>query len=490
MQLQDAGLLRHDAYIDGRWRPASSGQRFVVNNPADGKALAEVADLDASDARAAIAAAAAALPAWRAQTFDARARLLKRWFSLINQHQEDLARLITLEEGKPLAEARGEVSYAASFVEWFAEEARRVCGDVISSPKAGQRLLVLKQAVGVCALITPWNFPVAMITRKAAAALAAGCTLLIKPAEQTPLSALALAELAERADFPAGVINILSAGEHNSPRVGAELCASTQVRKLSFTGSTAVGRLLMAQCAPSIKKLSLELGGNAPFIVFDDADLDAAVAGAMHCKFRNSGQTCISANRFLVQAGIHDAFVERLTARMRDLRVGNGLDAASDLGPLIDAAALDKLQRHIDDAVSGGARLVLGGQPHALAGHYPTPTLITDVRPDMLCAQEENFGPLVPVLCFTSEEQAISIANASDYGLAAYFYCRDAARIWRMAEALEYGMLGINGSQLSNAVAPFGGIKQSGLGREGSKYGLDEYLELKYLNWNLDQTTP
>lgn len=485
MQLQDAQLLRHDAYIDGRWCQAETGQCFVVSNPATGELLAEVSDLDETDTQRAILAAHAAWPAWRTTPADTRAALLKRWFALIHQHAEDLAQLITAEQGKPLAEARAEISYAASFVEWFAEEARRVCGDVISSPSASQRLLVLKQAVGVCALITPWNFPAAMITRKAAAALAAGCTLLIKPAEQTPLSALALAELAVRAGFPAGVFNVLTASASHTPAVGAALCASPMVRKLSFTGSTAVGRLLMAQCAPSIKKLSLELGGNAPFMVFDDADLDAAVAGAMHCKFRNNGQTCISANRFLLQAGIHDAFVERLMQHMQRLRVGAGLEPTSDLGPLIDAAARDKLTQHIDAAVSAGAQLRLGGQPHALGGNYYSPTLLTEVSPDMLCAREENFGPLAAVLRFTDEAQAVTLANASDHGLAGYFYTRDSARIWRLAEALEYGMLGINSTQLSNAVGPFGGIKQSGLGREGSKYGLDEYLELKYLSWNV-----
>lgn len=482
MQLQDPGLLRNQALIDGNWRDAASKACFAVRNPANGALLAQVADLDADDTQRAIAAAAAAWPAWRARTGKERGALLRRWFELIEAHGEDLARLMTAEQGKPLLEARGEVGYAASFVEWFAEEARRVCGDVIDSPIPGKRMLVLKQPVGVCAAITPWNFPAAMITRKVAPALAAGCTVIVKPAEQTPLTALALAELAQRAGLPAGVLNIVTGSAANAPRIGSELTANPAVRKLSFTGSTEVGRLLMAQCAPTVKKVSLELGGNAPFIVFDDADLDAALAGAMHCKFRNTGQTCISANHLLIQSGIYDEFAARLTAAIARLKVGNGMDAGVTTGPLIDLAALEKIETHVADALAGGARLLCGGQRHALGGSFYPPTLLADVTPQMQCCRAESFGPLAPLLRFDTEAEAIRLANDTEYGLAGYFYSRDPSRIWRVAEALEYGMVGVNTSAISSEAGPFGGIKQSGIGREGSKYGIEEYLELKYLS--------
>ena len=482
MQLQDPGLLRAQGHIGGAWCCAQASASYAVCNPATGALLAQVADMDERDARRAIEVAAAAGPAWRALTGKARGALLRRWFELIEAHGEDLARIMTAEQGKPLAEARGEVSYAASFVEWFAEEARRVCGDVIDSPVPGKRMLVLKQPVGVCAAITPWNFPAAMITRKVAPALAAGCTVVVKPAEQTPLTALALAELAQRAGLPAGVLNVVTGSAASAPRIGGELTANPTVRKLSFTGSTEVGRLLMAQCAPTIKKVSLELGGNAPFIVFDDADLDAAVAGAMHCKFRNTGQTCISANRLLVQDGVYDEFAQRLAAAVARLKVGNGMDDGVNVGPLIDAPALAKVEAHVADAIAGGARLLCGGKPHELGGSFFEPTLLADVTPQMRCTREETFGPLAPLVRFQTEADAIRLANATEYGLAGYFYSSDLSRVWRVAEALEYGMLGINTSAISSEAGPFGGIKQSGIGREGSKYGIEEYLELKYLS--------
>lgn len=484
MQLKDPELLRSQAYIAGCWQ-AADGRTFAVHDPATGSELMRVADLDADDAQAAIAAAHASWPVWRALTGEQRSEHLLRWFGLIQRHADDLALIITHEGGKPLSEARGEVGYAASFVSWFAAEALRVSGDVLNSPVAGQRLLVLKQAIGVAAAITPWNFPAAMITRKVAPALAAGCPVVVKPAEQTPLTALALAVLAERAGLPAGVFNVLPASALNTPALGRVLCADPRVRKLSFTGSAEVGRLLLRQSADNIKKVSLELGGNAPFIVFADADLDRAVSGLLHCKFRNSGQTCISANRVLVEASIQAEFVDRLQQAMAGLKVGRGLVSAVDIGPLIDAAALDKLDRHIEDALAQGAQLRLGGHRHALGGQFFEPTLLTDTHAGMLCCQQENFGPLVPLQSFASEAEALQLANATEYGLAAYAYTRDAARIWRLAAELDYGMLGINGSRLSSAVAPFGGIKQSGLGREGSKYGMAEYLELKYINWTL-----
>lgn len=473
----DLALLRTAAFIDGAWRAADDGAVFDVTNPADGTVLAAVPDMGAAEARAAIESADAAWPAWRALTAHKRGAVLRNWFDLIVAHCDDLARLMTAEQGKPLAEARGEAIYAASFVEWFAEEAKRVYGDVIPAPADGRRLFTIRQPVGVVAAITPWNFPLAMITRKCAPALAAGCPVVIKPAEQTPLSALALAELAQRAGFPAGVLNVVttSSGE----RVGAELTRNPTVRKLSFTGSTAVGKLLLRQCSDTVKKVSLELGGNAPFIVFDDADLDAAVAGAMASKYRNSGQTCICANRFLVQDTIHDEFVERLTASVSTLRVGPGDDDAVDQGPLIDSAAVERVERHIADACGRGARIVCGGRRHALGGTFFEPTVLDNVTTDAAVATEEIFGPVAPVFRFTTEREAVEQANATEHGLAAYCYTRDAARVWRIAEALEYGMVGINEVAISTAVSPFGGIKASGLGREGSKYGIDEFTEIK-----------
>lgn len=470
-------LLFQDAFIAGRWQ-AGAG-RFAVCNPATDERIAEVANLDASHVPAAIAVAQQALPAWRDRPARDRAAIMRRWFDLVLAHRDELATLLTREQGKPLAEARSEVVYGASFIEWFAEEAKRVYGDLIPSPSTDRRLLVLRQAVGVCAAITPWNFPVAMITRKVAPALAAGCTILIKPAEQTPLCALALAELARQAGMPDGVLNVLTADGPNSVAIGKALCDSPVVRHLSFTGSTEVGRILMAQCAPTVKRLSLELGGHAPFIVFDDADLDAAIDGAMASKYRNAGQTCICANRFIVQDGIHDAFVERLATRAAALKLGDGLAEGVQQGPLIDDAGLAKVQRHVADALQHGARLVTGG--HSLGGRFYAPTVLADVTPDMLCAREETFGPLSPVLRFTTDEEAVTLANAGEFGLAAYFFSRDLGRVWRVAERLEYGMVGINTGLITNEVSPFGGIKQSGFGREGSRYGIDEYVDLKYL---------
>jgi succinate-semialdehyde dehydrogenase/glutarate-semialdehyde dehydrogenase len=481
MQLQDARLLRRQATIDGDWLDADGGATFAVTNPSTAETLAQVPDMGAAETRRAIAAANAAWPAWRALTGKERGSILRRWFDLINAHADDLARLITAEQGKPLAEARGEVSYAASFVEWFAEEARRVYGDVIDSPTPGKRLIVLKQPIGVCAAITPWNFPAAMITRKVAPALAAGCTVIIKPAEQTPLTALALAVLAQRAGFPHGTFNVVTGSAASAPLIGAELSGNPLVRKLSFTGSTEVGRLLMAQCAATIKKVSLELGGNAPFIVFDDADIDAAIDGAMLGKYRNTGQTCVCANRLLVQDSVYDEFAARLADRVRQLKVGDGMEEGVTQGPLIDEAALQKVEAHLADALSKGARVLTGGRRHARGGTFFEPTLLVDVTPEMRCAKEETFGPLAPLFRFRTEEEAIRLANASDSGLAGYFYSRDIGRIWRVAEALEFGMIGINSGAISNEAAPFGGIKQSGIGREGSKYGIEDYLEIKYL---------
>ena len=485
MQLQDKTLLHQQGWIGGAWCCAETSARYAVHNPANGHWLADVANMDELDTQRAIETAASALTDWRAMTGKARGRYLRDWFTLIEHHADDLARIMTAEQGKPWAEARGEIHYAASFVEWYAEEARRICGDVIDSPIPGKRMMVLKQPVGVCAAITPWNFPAAMITRKVAPALAAGCTVIVKPAEQTPLTALALAELAQRAGLPSGVLNIVTGSADHAPRIGQALTRHPVVRKLSFTGSTEVGRLLMAQCAPTLKRISLELGGHAPFIVFEDADLDAAVTGAIHCKFRNAGQTCISANRFLVQSGVYESFTERLATAMDQLKVGNGMDAGVTIGPLIDTAAIDKVSAQVADALSGGARLLRGGQIHPFGGQFFEPTLLADVAPAMRCMREETFGPLAPVMRFETEDEAIRLANDTEYGLAGYFYSRDLARVWRVAEALEYGMLGINSTTLSNEAGPFGGIKQSGMGREGSKYGIDEYLELKYLNLGL-----
>ena len=479
--LSDGALLKNNAYIDGTWQAAATGQRFAVVNPADGIKLTDVANCAGTETEQAIAAAHRAWPEWRRKTAKERAALLRKWFELIIAAQEDLARLMTAEQGKPLTESRGEIAYGASFIEWFAEEAKRVYGDTIPTVANDRRLLVLKEPIGVAAAITPWNFPNAMITRKVAPALAAGCPVVVKPAEQTPLSALALAELAQRAGFPPGVFNVVPADEANSIAVGKTLCASPTVRKLSFTGSTAVGRILMQQSAPTLKKLSLELGGNAPFLVFDDADLDAAVDGALASKYRNSGQTCVCTNRFYVQAGIYDAFVERLGQKAQGLKVGSGFETGVQQGPLIDRNALVKVQAHVDDARAKGARVVTGGKPHDLGGTYFQPTVLADVTKDMLVAREETFGPVAPVFRFGTEAEAISAANSTEFGLAAYFYSRDVARVFRVAEQLESGMVGVNTGLISNEVAPFGGVKQSGLGREGSKYGIDEYLVIKYV---------
>ena len=481
MQLNDPQLLRAAAYIDGTWVAADGGGEVVVTNPATGDAIARVPDMGAAETRRAIEAADRAWGAWRAKSGKERAAVLRRWFDLIVANVADLALLMTTEQGKPLAEARGEVLYAASFVEWFAEEAKRVYGDVIPAPTPDRRLVVLKQPIGVAAAITPWNFPAAMITRKVAPALAAGCPVIVKPAEQTPLTALALTVLAERAGFPAGVFNIVTGSAESAPKIGGELTGNPLVRKLSFTGSTEVGRLLMAQCAPPIKKVSLELGGNAPFIVFDDADLDAAVEGAMASKYRNTGQTCVCANRLLVQDGVYEAFAAKLSEKVKAMRVGAGTEAGVSQGPLIDAAALQKVEEHVADAVARGARVLTGGRRHARGGTFYEPTVLADVTADMRCAREETFGPVAPLFRFKDEADAVALANATEYGLASYFYAKDMARVWRVAEALDYGMVGINVGIIANEVGPFGGVKQSGLGREGSKYGIEEYLEIKYL---------
>jgi succinate-semialdehyde dehydrogenase/glutarate-semialdehyde dehydrogenase len=479
--LADGSLFRTEAFIDGQWVAAVSGAKFAVTNPADGLKLADVANCSAPDALDAIDAAHKAMPAWRSKTAKERAAVMRRWFELILANQEDLAKLMTAEQGKPLAEARGEIGYGASFVEWFAEEAKRVYGDVIPTVASDKRLLVFKEPVGVSAAITPWNFPNAMITRKVAPALAAGCTVVIKPAEQTPLSALALAELAHRAGFPPGTFNVLPSDEHKSIEVGKAICDSPIVRKLSFTGSTVVGRILMQQSSPTLKKLSLELGGNAPFIAFDDADLDAAVDGALASKYRNAGQTCVCTNRFYAHAKIYDAFVDRLAAKAAQLKVGSGFEAGVQQGPLIDANALAKVETHVADAQARGGRVVIGGARHELGGTFFQPTVIANATRDMLLAREETFGPIAPVFKFSTEQEAVDAANATEFGLASYFYSRDVGRVLRVAEQLEYGMIGVNTGLISNEVAPFGGVKQSGLGREGSRYGIEEYLVTKYV---------
>ena len=481
MRLEDLNLLRTQCLIGGAWCGAEGGATFPVGNPANGELLAEVPDMGAAETRRAIAAAAAAWPAWRNRTAKERSAVLRKWFELMLAHADDLALLMTSEQGKPLAEAKGEVAYAASFIEWFAEEAKRVYGDTIPATQADKRLIVVRQPIGVCAAITPWNFPAAMITRKVAPALAAGCTVVVKPAEQTPLTALALAELAQRAGFPPGVFNVVTGSAASAPKIGGELTGNPTVRKLSFTGSTEVGRLLMAQCAPSIKKVSLELGGNAPLIVFDDADLDAAVEGALASKYRNTGQTCVCANRLLVQDGIYEAFAARLAEAAKKMKVGAGTEAGVLQGPLIDQQALAKVEEHVADALAKGARVLTGGRRHALGGTFYEPTVIADVTPDMKCAREETFGPVAPLFRFKTEAEAVALANATEFGLAAYFFSRDVARCFRVGEALEYGMVGVNTGIMSNEVAPFGGVKQSGIGREGSKYGIEEYLEIKYL---------
>jgi succinate-semialdehyde dehydrogenase/glutarate-semialdehyde dehydrogenase len=476
--LRDAGLFRDACYVDGTWIPARSGATIDVDNPATGRVLGTVPKCGAAETRDAIAAAARAFPAWRQTTAKERAGVLRRWFDLMLQHQDDLARLMTLEQGKPLPESRGEVAYAAAFLEWFGEEAKRVYGDTIPGHQADKRILVLKQPVGVVACITPWNFPLAMITRKAGPAIAAGCTVVLKPASQTPFSALALAELAARAGIPRGVFNVVTGA---ATEIGGELTSNPAVRKLSFTGSTEVGRHLMAQCAPTVKKISLELGGNAPFIVFDDADLDAAVAGAMAAKYRNTGQTCVTANRIYVQEAVYDAFADKLARAVDTLRPADGLDDGATQGPLIDDAAVAKVEEHVADALAKGARVVTGGRRHARGGRFYEPTVLTAVTAAMSVAREETFGPVAPLFRFSTEEEAVAMANDTEFGLAAYFYGRDIGRVWRVAEALEAGMVAVNTGILSTEVAPFGGIKQSGLGREGSKYGIDEFVEIKYV---------
>ena len=478
--MKNPELLRNACLINGEWLSAT-GASLEVRNPATGELVGSVPSFGAAETRRAIDAAQAAFHPWRAKTAGERAKILKRWFELMMENQEDLARLMTLEQGKPLAEARGEIAYAASFIEWFAEEARRVYGEVIPSPLPDRRLIVLKQPVGVCAAITPWNFPAAMITRKVSPALAAGCTAVVKPAEQTPLTALALAELAQRAGFPPGVFNVVTGSAASAPKIGGELTGNPIVRKLSFTGSTEIGRLLMAQCAPTIKKVSLELGGNAPFIVFDDADIDAAVEGAMLSKYRNTGQTCVCANRLLVQEGVYESFAGKLAARVKQLKVGSGMEDGVTQGPLIDGQALAKVEAHLADAVAKGARILTGGKRHPRGGTFFEPTVLADVTAEMQCAREETFGPVAPLFRFKTEADAVALANATEFGLAGYFYSRDIGRIWRVAEALEYGIVGINTGIISNEVAPFGGVKQSGIGREGSKYGIEDYLEIKYL---------
>lgn len=478
MPLQDSTLFRQQAFIGGHWCSADSAHSLTVTNPSDGSMLGSVPNMGAAETQRAIAAAQAALPEWREKTAAQRGKILRRWFELMLENQDDLALLMTLEQGKPLAEARGEIAYAASFIEWFAEEGKRAYGDSIPSPTSSSRLLVIKQPIGVCAAITPWNFPAAMITRKAGAALAAGCTMVIKPASATPFSALALMVLAQRAGIPAGVLSVITG---SAKEIGDEFTSNPLVRKLSFTGSTEVGRHLLRQCADDIKKVSLELGGNAPFIVFADADLDAAVTGAIAAKFRNAGQTCVCVNRFYVQDEVYDDFAQRLTAAVQQLRMGDGRTEGVTIGPLIDQAAVDKAQAHITDAVQLGATLQCGGS--VTEGTFLQPAVLTQVPHNALLAREETFGPVAALMRFSDEQQAIQLANDTEFGLAAYFYSRDIGRCFRVAEALEYGMVGVNTGAISNEVAPFGGVKASGLGREGSKYGLDEYLEIKYINF-------
>ncbi len=478
MQLKDTTLFKTLAWVDGQWIAADSGKTFDVTDPATGEVLAKVPELGEAETTRAVAAAEAAQKPWAARTGKERAAVLRRWFDLMIANTDDLAYLMTREQGKPLAESRGEIAYAASFIEWFAEEAKRVDGDVLATPASDKRLVTLKQPVGVCAAITPWNFPAAMITRKVAPALAAGCAIVVKPSELTPLSAFALAELAHRAGIPGGVFQVVTG---DARAVGGVLTSHPSVRKLSFTGSTGVGRLLMAQCAPTVKRMSLELGGNAPFIVFDDADLDAAVEGAIAAKYRNGGQTCVCANRFYIQDGVYDAFADKFAKRVAEMKVGNGLEDGVVIGPLIEGKAVEKVVTLVEDAKSRGGRVLVGGEAHALGGTYYAPTVIADATSQMRVAREEIFGPVAPLFRFTHDADAIALANDTEFGLAAYLYTRDISRAWRTAEALEYGMVGLNTGLISNEVAPFGGIKQSGVGREGSHYGIEEYLELKYL---------
>ena len=478
MQLKDADLFRQRAFIDGAWVSADQGDSFAVTNPATDETLGSVPRMGAAETKRAIVAAKQALPDWRARTGKERAAILRRWADSMMANQDDLALLMTAEQGKPLAEAKGEIAYAASFIEWFGEEAKRVYGDTIPGHQRDKRIVVLKQPIGVTAAITPWNFPSAMITRKAGPALAAGCTMVVKPASQTPFSALAMAELATRAGVPKGVFSVVTGGARE---IGREMTDNPIVRKLTFTGSTEIGKTLMAQCAGTMKKMSLELGGNAPFIVFDDADLDEAVIGAMASKYRNTGQTCVCANRLLVQDGVYDAFAEKLAAAVALLKIGNGLEDDVTQGPLIDMTAVAKVEEHIEDAVGKGARIMTGGKRGALGGSFFEPTILADVTTEMLCAREETFGPVAPLFRFKTDAEAIALANDTEFGLASYFYGNDLARVWRVAEALEYGMVGVNTGLISTEVAPFGGVKESGLGREGSKYGIEEYMEIKYV---------
>jgi len=479
MKLTDSNLLRTQAYIGGKWENANGGATHEVINPASREKIGTVPDMGAAETQRAIDAAHAAFPGWAAKTAKERGTILRKWFDLMIANQDDLATIMTAEQGKPLAESKGEIAYAASFIDWFAEEGKRIYGDVIPTPQSDKRLVVLRQPIGVVAAITPWNFPAAMITRKAGPALAAGCTFVCKPAHQTPYSALAMAELGRRAGIPAGVLNIVTGKD--AIAIGGEMTSNPKVRKITFTGSTGVGKKLMAQSAGTLKKLSLELGGNAPFIVFEDADLDAAVAGAITSKYRNTGQTCVCANRFLVQGSVYEAFTNKLVDAVSKLRVGDGLKGATDQGPLIDAKALAKVEQHVEDAVSKGAQIAHGGKRHSLGGTFFQPTIVTGVTRDMLMAREETFGPVAPLFRFETEADAIRMANDTEFGLASYFYTRDLARSWRVAEALEYGIVGLNTGLISNEVAPFGGIKESGIGREGSKYGILDYTELKYL---------
>ena len=476
--LKDPHLFRQQCYIDGKWSDADSGKTVTVSNPANGEILGSIPNMGTDETRRAIAAANAAFPGWRAKTAKERSTILRKWFELMMLHQEDLAKLMTAEQGKPLSESRGEIAYAASFIEWFAEEGKRIYGDTIPQHQADKRIVVLKEPIGVCAAITPWNFPAAMITRKAGPALAAGCTMVVKPATATPYSALAMAELAERAGVPRGVLSVVTG---SAGPIGKELTTNTLVRKFTFTGSTEIGKLLMQQCATTVKKVSLELGGNAPFIVFDDADLASAVEGAMASKFRNTGQTCVCANRIFVQDKVYDAFAEKLAAKVKTLKVGNGMDEGVTTGPLIDAKAVAKVQEHISDAVAKGARVLAGGKPHALGGLFFEPTVLSGVNTGMKVTREETFGPVAPLFRFNTEAEAIQMANDTEFGLASYFYGRDIGRIWRVAEALEYGIVGINTGLISTEVAPFGGVKESGIGREGSKYGIEDFLVIKYL---------
>jgi succinate-semialdehyde dehydrogenase/glutarate-semialdehyde dehydrogenase len=476
--LKDASLFRQQCYIDGRWSDADSRGTVAVHNPATGEILGTVPMMGAAETRAAIDAANAAFPAWRAKTAKERSNILRKWFELMMQNQEDLARLMTAEQGKPLTESRGEIAYAASFIEWFAEEGKRIYGDTIPQHQSDKRIVVLKEPIGVCAAITPWNFPAAMITRKAGPALAAGCTMVVKPATATPYSALAMAELAERAGVPRGVLSVVTG---SASAIGGEMTSNPVVRKLTFTGSTEIGIKLMEQCAATVKKTSMELGGNAPFIVFDDADLDAAVEGAIISKFRNNGQTCVCANRILVQDKVYDAFAEKLAVKVKTLHVGNGMDAGVTTGPLIDKNAVAKVEEHISDALGKGAKVLAGGKRHALGGLFFEPTVLADVTTKMKVTKEETFGPVAPLFRFKDEAEAIQMSNDTEFGLASYFYGRDIGRIWRVAEALEYGIVGINTGLISTEVAPFGGVKQSGIGREGSKYGIEDFLVIKYL---------